>query len=143
MRAAAGLAALLALGACNGPPPAAPANNTADPIANAAPETPVPARPTADAPVAQWLVGHWAYEDDCATDFTVVYSADGKLDAHGEVGSWKAEGNAVTETVTAHMGEAGTEPIDPPQVIRYTVEKQGADRGVLRRGNASQPIRRC
>jgi hypothetical protein len=150
LRIAAGLAALLALGACSGQPPAAPQSNAAEPVLNASPQPPTqaardtaPATPAADAPVAQWLVGHWAYEDDCATDFTVVYSADGKLDAHGEVGSWKAEGNQVTETVTAHMGEAGTEPIDPPQVIRYTVEKQGADRGVLRRGNASQPIRRC
>lgn len=143
MKAAAGLAALLALAGCHAQAPL-PANNAAESAANIAAEpAPVSAKPSADAPLAQWLVGHWAYEDDCATDFSVLYSADGKLDAHGEIGSWKAEGDRVTETITERMGEAGTEPVDPPETIRYTVEKQGADRGLLRRGDRTQPIRRC
>ncbi|MES2443054.1 MAG: hypothetical protein V4574_09505 [Pseudomonadota bacterium] len=141
-----GLGALLVLAGCNAQPPAAPANNTAEAVVNAAPEAappPAAAKPAADAPLAQWLVGHWAYEDDCATDFTVVYSPDGKLDAHGDVGSWAVEGDQVTETITARMGEAGTEPVDPPETVRYKVEKQGADRGLLRRGTQTQAIRRC
>lgn len=142
-------AALLLLAGCTPPVMTETANNIVEAVeANAATEpTPpganVSAPVSADAPLAEWLVGHWAYEEDCATDFTVVYSADGKLDAHGNVGKWKAEGDQVTETITERMGEAGTEPVDPPETVRYTVEKQGADRGMLRRGSATQAIRRC
>lgn len=141
-------AALLLLAGCTPPVMTDAANNIVEAVENKAAEpAPPPANAAAavaaDAPLAQWLVGHWAYDEDCATDFTVVYSADGKLDAHGDVGSWKAEGDKVTETVTERMGEAGTEPVDPPQTIVYTVERKGADRAVLRRGSASQAIRRC
>jgi hypothetical protein len=139
------LAGLVVLAGCSAQPPSPPANNVSaeNAVADVPVPTPTPAKPSADAPLGEWLVGHWAYEEDCATDFTVVYSADGKLDAHGDIGSWKVEGSEVTETITARTGEAGTEPVDPPETVRYTVEKRGADRGLLRRGTQTQAIRRC
>jgi len=137
MRRLGGFALLLAAG-CT--PASQPANNVAEPVVA---DNPKP--PPANVTVASdsYLVGHWAYGEDCATDFSVIYQADGKLDAHGEVGSWRLEGNRVTETITERMGEAGEERVDPPETVRYTLEKKDQDHAILRRGDKSQPIRRC
>ena len=142
MRRLGGLVLLLA--GCT--PPSQPANNIAEPaVTNAVTEPALPPANTAAAAdsLQQWLAGHWAYGDDCATDFSVVYQADGKLDAHGEVGSWAIAGNQVTETITERLGEAGEERVDPPETVRYTVERKDRDHAILRRGDRTQPIRRC
>ena len=138
MRRLGGLALLLVAG-CT--PASQPANNVAEPVVDVVENVVAP--PAADAPLAAYLVGHWAYGEDCATDFTVLYQADGKLDAHGEVGSWAIAGDQVTETITERMGEAGEERVDPPEVVRYTVEKRDQDHATLRRNGKTQAIRRC
>ncbi|MBO9712404.1 hypothetical protein [Sphingomonas sp.] len=132
---------ILALAGCGG----APEGNSAIPKV----ETPTPSPiPPLDAPLSTWLVDHWAYGDDCASDFGVTYGADGKVEANGDFGSWQAAGNEVTETITQRMSQEGeegedSETLDPPDVIRYTVERVDGEHALLRRGDKSQPIRRC
>ena len=107
----------------------------------------------AEAPLAQWLVGHWAEGEDCAVDFAVTYHEGGKLEASYRTGSWRVESGALIETITSHRtdddpatpatDDVANLRVDPPETIRYAVERRGEDRAMLRSGNKSRTLRRC
>lgn len=145
-------AALMLLGCKPAPevPPepvneAAPADaNEAEPgaAAHLPDSTPLPA-----GGLAEWLVGHWSFGEDCANDFAVQYNADGTVDNSGEAGTWKLEGGKITETITEkfEMGDEAPEKIDPPKVRSFPVERVDHNHGVITspfNGN-KVPILRC
>jgi hypothetical protein len=142
------LLSVLLLAACNRP--AQPAANQTEPVnaANAAEPAPPPHLPdTAPLPaggIAQWLVGTWSFEKECASDFVVTYEAGGKLDNSGETGTWKLDGDTVTETVTARLNDLGEqEKVDPSTSRSYTVARTDQNHGVLTYQGKKVPILRC
>lgn len=146
IRLLSGAVALALLGACNAVPeqPAKrePKANTADTIElNAATGA---AQPSRDGSLKSWLVGTWSFEDNCASDFLVHYKADGTVENSGDTGTWKVDGESVTETITRQF-RSGEEPaqLDPAETRTYSVIRQGDGRGVLNYNRRSVPIVRC
>lgn len=146
IRLLSGAVALALLGACNAAPeqPAkrAPKANTADTIElNAATGA---AQPSRDGSLKSWLVGTWSFEDNCGSDFLVHYKPDGTVENSGDTGTWKVDGETVTEVITDRFnnGEGATK-LDPPESRTYSVIRQGDGRGVLNYNRRSVPIVRC
>lgn len=148
-----GAALLLALAACSpdsagtaearqeGPIPGATAA-----AAEGAPEAPPPVPvPPVDAPLGQWLVGAWSYDTECATDFAVHFNADGSVQNAGDIGTWRVEGDRVTERTTERfeMGDDAPQKLDPPEQRSYRVEKIDATHGVITIEGRKVPIQRC
>ena len=97
--------------------------------------------------LAEWLVGIWSFEKECATDFAVHFNADGSVENSGDGGTWKLEGDKITETITERFEMGGEAPakVDPPEVRSYTVERIDQNHGVVTspfNGN-KVPILRC
>ncbi|MDF7776469.1 hypothetical protein P1X14_14535 [Sphingomonas sp. AOB5] len=143
------LLAAMALGALSACQEQAPQpKNEAAPVAAETPAAPIEAAPSnAAAPagdLAAWLVGTWAFSGECSTDLVVTYEADGKLDNSGNHGSWKLDGDTITETVTERTEMEGeTVKLNPPEQLRYTVARTGDKDGVLTINGRKVPIRRC
>lgn len=141
----------LLLAGCN-PPAPPPAANDAGPVieneaeptpaAHLADNTPLPA-----GGMSEWLVGHWSFGEDCASDFTVQYNADGTVDNSGETGKWKLEGGTITETITEafEMGDDAPKKVDPPKVRSFPVERVDHNHGVITSpfNGKKVPILRC
>lgn len=145
-------AALMLLAGCKPAPDVpAPANeavpaavNEAEPgaAAHLPDTTPLPA-----GGMAEWLVGHWAFGDDCASDFTVQYNADGTVDNSGEMGTWKLDNDKITETITEkfEMGDEAPQKVEPAKVRSFPVERIDHNHGRITspfNGN-KVPILRC
>ncbi|MEI9850481.1 MAG: hypothetical protein WDN24_06070 [Sphingomonas sp.] len=143
----AGSAAAVALVALAGCQPGAPPAANDSSAAAATEPAPRPAAASTFAPgsLSAWLVGSWSYGEDCATDFAVHYNADGSLNNYEDEGSWSAEGDTVTETITqrATMGEDAVEKLNPPEKRRYSVTRTDAKHGVLLFQGKQIPILRC
>lgn len=123
-----------------------PVQNQAANVAVA--EAPAPAATSAavaGSPMAQWLVGSWSFDTSCATDFIVHYNADGSLQNSEDSGSWKLDGDTITETITERfeMGSDGPQKIEPAENRAYKVERRDADNGVLTYRGKKIPIQRC
>lgn len=145
------LVSALLLASCKpaAPPPAvneaaAPGDNEAEP-ANAVhlpDDTPMP-----PGGAAAWLVGLWAFGDSCDSGFTVQYDADGTVDNSGETGTWKLEGDKITETITEkfEMGDEAPKKLDPPKVRSFPVQRVDHNHGVVTSpfNGAKVPILRC
>lgn len=97
------------------------------------------------AAVDRWLIGAWSYEASCATDFAARFHADGRVENAGDIGTWTAHGDRVTERITRRfeLGDESEETLDPPEVRSYRVERVDADRGVIVIDGRRVPIRRC
>lgn len=95
--------------------------------------------------MVQWLAGTWSFEKECATDFIVTYEPGGKLDNSGEMGTWKLDGDTITETVTSKLDNGGEDEVkvDPPTVRSYTVVRTDQNHGVLTYQGKKVPILRC
>lgn len=143
------LSALL-LAACN-PPAPSPANmaetageNQAEPSAAAhLPDSaPLPA-----GGMAEWLVGHWSFESECASDFTVRFNPDGTVENSGDAGRWKLDSGKITETITERfeMGEDAPQKVEPAEVRSYSVERIDQNHGVVTSpfNGKKVPILRC
>jgi hypothetical protein len=140
----------LLLAGCN--PPAPPPANDAVPAAanDAAPAATPHLADNAPLPaggMAEWLVGAWSFETDCASDFTVHYNADGSVENSGEGGRWKLEGDKITETITERfeMGGEAPEKVEPAEVRSYTVERVDQNHGIVTSpfNGKKVPILRC
>lgn len=118
------------------PSPAASESIAAQPEANATVD------PTQ---LRGWLVGTWSFDAGCATDFIIRYDADGKLDNAGDSGTWKLDGNVVTETVTEKTESGGEAPVkvDPPEVRSYTVARADQTHGTIAYQGRNVSIQRC
>ena len=140
------LSALLIAG-CN--QPLQPSANDAEVINTDQPAPPPAHLPdTAALPAGgmdQWLAGTWSFDKDCATDFIVTYEPGGKLDNSGEMGTWKLDGDTITETVTSKLDNGGEDEVkvDPPTVRSYTVVRTDQNHGVLTYQGKKVPILRC
>lgn len=155
VRIVASMLAPAMLAACQ--PAAAPARNVAEgdtpatpaPAAAAAPAAPAASLANgavaADAPLGEWLVGSWSFEEDCASDFIARYGADGSLDNSGEVGSWALAGDQVTETIHERFENGGDAPVkvDPPLRRSYAVARKDATHGVVTIEGRTVPMLRC
>ncbi len=127
---------VLLLASCN--QPVQPSANDAE-LINSDEAAPPPTPHLADAAplpaggLNDWLVGIWSFEKECATDFAVHYNADGKLENSGETGTWKLEGDTITETITGRfeMGGEGPEKLKSPIVRSYSVVRTDQNHGVL------------
>jgi len=138
------LSALLIAG-CN--QPVQPSANDAELVNTDQPAPPAHLPDDAALPaggMTQWLAGTWSFEKECATDFIVTYEPGGKLDNSGETGTWKLDGDKITETVTARLDDGGEpEKVDPPTVRSYTVVRSDQNHGVLTYQGKKVPILRC
>ena len=47
-----------------------------------------------------WMDGHSEFPKVCGSDGTIQYHADGSFSLWGEAGTWRLDGEALTETVT-------------------------------------------
>ncbi|RYY26295.1 MAG: hypothetical protein EOP62_10650 [Sphingomonadales bacterium] len=141
---------LLMLGACSAQPEALTnGTNQIEPVANVA-EAPAPApvatsTAVAASPVAQWLVGSWSAEKDCASDFIAHYNADGSLQYGEDSGSWSLTGDAVTETITERfaMESDAPEKLQKPETRTYTVARIDDGHGTITFKGRKVPIQRC
>ncbi len=98
------------------------------------------------APLHDWLVGSWSFENSCASDFIAHYAADGSLDNSGEMGGWALAGNTVTETIRERYDAAatdGAEKVNPPETRSYTIERTDQDHGTITYQNRKVPMLRC
>mgnify|MGYP004034640599 CR=1 FL=1 len=139
------IGASLALAACS-QEGEEPAGEDAEATATA-PESDEPAEVVeeADNGLREWLVGIWSYDGTCASDFVVVYEADGTMHNDGESGTWAVSGDTLTETIDEEfeMGEPGTTKLDPPRVRTLEVEMTDEGKGNLLFEGESYPITRC
>jgi hypothetical protein len=109
---------------------------------------PVPDMPSNAVPpnedLAGYIVGAWSFESDCATDFSVHYYPNGKVENSGNIGLWGLEGDTITETITERF-EMGGEPeqVAPAEVLRYTVTRVDEKHAVLTIDGRKVPIQRC
>jgi hypothetical protein len=99
------------------------------------------------------LVGAWAPvpgtassdgPDLCAGDMGIQYSADGTYDTLDQVGTWRLEGETLTETATeaTDAAEPGSVKIGRPLASR--IQWQGPDTLVLTGADGQQiTLRRC
>ena len=99
-----------------------------------------------DGAAESWLVGTWLMPDDstpfplgCESDQPIRYDADGRFAVYEESGTWRLDGDRLTETLTE-----GGEPaeIGRPHVSR--VERSGPD-AFVKSWEAGEPLtfRRC
>jgi hypothetical protein len=93
-----------------------------------------------------WLVGTWLMPDEstpfplgCESDQPIRYEADGRFAVYEESGTWRLDGDRLTETLT----EAG----EPGDIGRHTVTRvvpSGPDAFVKHwPDGASATFRRC
>lgn len=141
--------ALMLVAGCK-PAPELPANdavtaNEGEPAASATRLPDIAALPAGG--MAEWLVGTWSFEAECATDFAVHYNADGSLENSGDGGTWKLDGDTITETVTERfeMGGNAPEKLKAPEVRSYKVERVDQNHGVVTSpfNGKKVPILRC
>lgn len=86
-----------------------------------------------DLPLAQWLLGTWAYASTCETDNTETFAADGTLSAHAVRGSYRVRNDHVEETQTHEVynnGE-GEIPFELPIEARFRVERIDDNRAMF------------
>ena len=104
-----------------------------------------PAPEETDNGLSEWIVGTWSYDGTCASDFVVVYNADGTMSNEGESGTWDVAGNTLIETITEEfeMGEPGSTKVDPPRVRELEVEMLDETKGNLVSEGDTYPITRC
>jgi hypothetical protein len=121
-----------------------PAVNVAASPTPVASSAAAPSQPKS-APLREWIIGTWSFDTSCATDFLIRYDADGRLDNAGEVGSWRAEGDRLTETVTERLEQGGDAPekLARPIVRTYAVRRTDSSRGIITFENRDVPIQRC
>jgi hypothetical protein len=139
-------AVLVSAGACSPAAPDKPADKPTAAAPAAAPSSaPVPPADPATAPLGQWLVGTWSFDTSCASDFLIVYEADGRLDNSGETGRWALSGDTLTETITEKLESGGDAPqkVDPPTTRRYTVARIDAGHGTILFQGKAVPVLRC
>jgi hypothetical protein len=127
-----------------------PKNEAVTPTAPAEPATGEPdgnaVAPAGD--LAAWMIGTWSFAGECSTDLVVTYEADGRLENAGNIGTWKLDGDTVTETIHERIkldGEMdGTaEKLTTPEELRYTVTRTDQKHGVLTINGRSVTIQRC
>ena len=84
--------------------------------------------PRQASPAAQsWLVGTWLMPDEstpfplgCSSDQPIHYNADGTYAFYGESGTWRLDGDRLTETLTE-----GGEPAEIGRPYVSRVERRG------------------
>ena len=141
------LCALLLAG-CN--QPVQPSANDAEIInSDRVAPTPVPSAPPANgaAPagdLAAYIAGAWSFDSECATDFILHYNADGSLQNAGDTGTWKIEGDTLTETITERIDDNGEpQKLSPADKRSYTVARVDQGHAVLTFQGKKIPILRC
>ncbi|NML07236.1 hypothetical protein [Sphingomonas sp. G-3-2-10] len=139
---------LVALSACQEQAPQ-PKNEAVTPTAPNAPPTGEPdgnsMAPAGD--LASWMIGTWSFAGECSTDLVVTYEADGRLENAGNIGTWKLDGDTVTETIHERVAldseYGGVEKLKSPEQLRYTVSRTDQKHGVLTINGRAVPIQRC
>ena len=141
-------AVLLAAG-CK-PAPSAPVANQIENLALAQAEPPAPAPAATSAavaasPLAQWLVGSWSAEANCASDFIAHYNADGTLQYGEDSGSWTLAGDLVNETITERFAMENDAPqkLPKPETRKYSVARIDQGHGTITFNGRKVPIQRC
>lgn len=140
---------LAALSACQEQAPQ-PKNEAVTPTAPAAPATGEAdgngVAPAGD--LAGWMIGTWSFAGECSTDLVVTYEADGRLENAGNIGTWKLDGDTVTETIHERVAldgemDGGVEKLKSPEELRYAVARTDEKHGVLTINGRKVPIQRC
>jgi hypothetical protein len=92
------------------------------------------ARQTPAGPTAQWLVGTWLMIDDpsehpvaCASGLPIAYSRDGRYTLFEESGTWRLEGERLTETATEIHDGADPAEVALGRPIVSRIERTGPD----------------
>lgn len=106
--------------------------------------------PSAPTP-SSWLVGLWLGEDEgvefplsCASGLPIRYLPRGRYELFEERGTWRLDGDRLTETATeaSEVADAGTPDIGRPYVSRIARDGDGAFLKTFADG-AQMRFRRC
>lgn len=114
-----------------------------------APRVPIdPSSPIMSDTTEYWMAGNWNPESNCENDAGFSLTPDGRYYSAGAAGRWSLEDGELTITVTEQApGGEGTslEPLDPPQIIRWTVTRHGPNVGGIDYGEGGEygSIIRC